>query len=106
MKKQKESDMIKGWFVGNFIPSCLLTQNVEVAVKRYSAGDREPEHYHKIATEITFIVIGQIQMNNTIFSQGDIVTVEPFEKIAFLSITDSTTVVVKIPGAINDKYIE
>lgn len=106
MKKNNELDMHKGWFIGNFIPSCLSTSDVEVAVKRYVAGESEHTHYHKVATEITFIVSGKVRMNNNIFIQGDIITVEPFERIAFSCITDAITVVVKIPGAVNDKYIE
>src|ERR1700735_54851 len=43
----------KGWFVGNFSPTLLATDAVEVAVKHYRAGEAESSHYHKIATELT-----------------------------------------------------
>lgn len=105
MRKDKEADMKKGWFVGDFNPSCLATQDVEVAVKRYSAGDSEPRHYHKLATELTFVVSGEIEMNGSRFVEGDIVTVEPWESVEFRAVTDSINVVVKIPGAKNDKYL-
>ena len=48
MKVAKLDDMIKGWFVGNFEPTLLKTNDVEVAVKRYKKGDYEDRHYHKI----------------------------------------------------------
>ena len=35
----------KGWFVGNFSPSLLATDAVEVAAKRYRAGDSEGAHF-------------------------------------------------------------
>lgn len=105
MKKHKEDKMKKGWFVGDFYPTCLTTQNVEVAVKRYSAGDSEPKHYHKVATELTFVVSGEIEMNGSRFVEGDIVTVEPWESVEFKAITDSINVVVKMPGAKDDKYL-
>ena len=41
MKVGKLDDMTKGWFVGNFEPSVLRTNAVEVAVKKYSEGDFE-----------------------------------------------------------------
>ena len=39
MNKSKLGDMIGGWFIGNFEPSLLKTNDVEVAVKKYKAGD-------------------------------------------------------------------
>ena len=41
MKTAKLEDMVKGWFVGNFEPSLLKTNDVEVAVKSYKKGDYE-----------------------------------------------------------------
>jgi hypothetical protein len=36
---------------------------------------------------------------------GDIVVVEPGEVVDFVAITDAVNVVVKVPGALGDKYI-
>jgi hypothetical protein len=105
MKCYKLDDMTKGWFVGNFLPTVVSTNNVEVAVKKYNAGDHEEKHYHKIATEITVITDGEAQMNGTIYRSGDIIVIEPFTATDFKAITDVTTTVVKIPGASNDKYM-
>jgi hypothetical protein len=101
----KLSDMTKGWFIGNFEPTLFNTEAVEVAVKEYVAGFREEWHYHKIATEFTVIVSGEVEMNGTIYSKGDIVKVCPGEGTDFHAITQVVTVVVKIPGATNDKYL-
>lgn len=105
MKSFKLENMIKGWFIGNFYPTALETQACEVAIKKYSAGDFEDTHYHKLATEVTLIVSGQVKMAGQVWFEGDIIVLFPNEETDFLSITDAITVVVKYPGASNDKYI-
>ena len=47
MRTARLDDMIKGWFVGNFDPTLIKTEQVEVAVKKYSKGEYESRHYHK-----------------------------------------------------------
>lgn len=106
MKIENLLNMTKGWFVGNFEPSLYKTNGVEVAVKSYKQGDYEESHYHKIATEITVVVDGTVKMNNKIYNKNDIIVLEPGEKTDFEAVTDAINVVVKIPGANNDKYVE
>lgn len=105
MKLEKLDRMIKGWFVGNFEPTILKTNLVEVAVKKYKAGDYEPAHYHKIATEVTVIVTGEVEMNGVRYVEGDIIVIEPNEPTDFRVLKDAITTVVKYPGANNDKYL-
>ena len=100
------SEMTKGWFVGNFDPSLYKTNDFEVAVKTYLAGSYEPPHFHKIAIEFTVIIEGEVQMNNNYYKQGDIIKISPNEVTDFRAITFAKTVVVKIPGASNDKYTD
>ena len=98
--------MTKGWFIGNFSPSLFKTNDVEVAVKSYNKGDKEQSHYHKIATEYTVIITGRVKMNNIEYIAGDIIVMEPGEVTDFECLEDNTTnVVVKLPGANNDKYL-
>jgi len=97
--------MFRGWFVGSFSPTVLDTGHCEVACKRYRAGDREDRHYHKLATEVTLVVEGQIAMNGIHWGAGDIIVVEPNEAVEFEALEDAVTVVVKVPGASNDKYV-
>lgn len=107
MKIAKLDDMIKGWFIGNFEPSLCKTNDVEVAVKKYNKGDYEDKHYHKIATEYTLIISGRVRMNNKEYKNGDIIIMEPYETTDFECLEDNTiSVVVKLPGANNDKYID
>lgn len=106
MKVNNLQNMIKGWFIGNFEPSLLKTNDCEVAVKEYKKGDYEGKHYHKIATEFTVIISGRVKMNGIEYKEGDIIVMEPNEATDFECLEDGTkNVVVKIPGANNDKYI-
>ena len=105
MVLNKLNDMFRGWVVGNFEPSLYKTDDVEVAVKNYKAGDYEEKHYHKIATEITVIAKGRVEMNGIEYSSGDIITIEPNEATDFKVLEDTITMVVKLPCVKNDKYI-
>jgi len=97
--------MFRGWVVGNFEPSLFKTDDVEVAVKKYIAGDKEEKHYHKIATEITIVTSGMVLMNGVVYNEGDIITIEPGEATDFEALSDSKTTVIKIPCVKDDKYI-
>lgn len=106
MKINKLKDMFRGWFVGSFTPTLYETTDVEVAVKKYNKGDFEAKHYHKIATEISVVISGRVKMNGIEYTEGDIITMEPNEATDFEALEDNTiNVVVKIPGATNDKYV-
>lgn len=106
MKIDNLQNMVKGWFIGNFEPSLLKTNDCEVAVKEYKKGDYEGKHFHKIATEFTVIISGKVRMNGVEYKAGDIIVMEPNEITDFECLEDGTkNVVVKIPGANNDKYI-
>lgn len=105
MKTSKLNNMVKGWLIGNFTPTLYSTNDVEVAVKRYRAGDAEQAHYHKIATEFTVIVTGRVRMNEVEYAQDDIIVMEPGDVTDFEALEDTINVVVKIPGATNDKYV-
>jgi mannose-6-phosphate isomerase-like protein (cupin superfamily) len=104
MKKFKIKDFTKGWFIGDFSPSLRKTKDFEIAFKSYKAGEFEAAHLHKIATEFTLITQGDVSFNGKVYSKGEIVKVMPNEIVHFKSITDSETVVVKVPSEKNDKY--
>ncbi len=105
MKHFHLENMVKGWFVGGFQPTALQTHDCEVAVKHYKQGDSEGRHFHKVATEVTVIVSGSVRMCGGDWHTGDILIIEPGESTDFLALTDAVTVVVKHPGAPDDKYL-
>ena len=104
MKTFRLEDMKGGWFVGDFLPTCLKTSNCEVACKYYKKGDSEERHVHKIATEITLIVEGSVKMNDVICNAGDIIVLDPIDATDFHALEDTTNVVVKVPSVAGDKY--
>ena len=105
MDDYKLRDMVNGWFVGDFAPTLWRTQDFEVAVKHYRAGTREAAHVHKVATEWTVVVSGEVRMGGHAFTSGDIVVVHPGEAADFEAVTDAVTTVVKVPSVKGDKYI-
>lgn len=98
--------MTRGWFVGDFSPTCLRTGAAEVGVMRYRKGYRGEAHFHKVATEATVILSGRAEMNGVKCGAGDIIVVEPGECADFRALTGVTTVAVKVPGARNDKFMK
>ena len=105
MRHFRLEDMVKGWFIGGFTPTAFSTRDCEVAVKQYKMGEREDLHYHKVATEVTVVVLGCIRMLDRTWSAGDIIVLEPGVATSFEALTDTMNVVVKLPGALSDKYI-
>lgn len=98
--------MVGGWFIGSFTPTALATDDVEVAVKRYAAGNTDPPHHHRIATEVTVVIAGRARMGDAQLAAGDIVVLHPGESSDFEAITDVTLVAIKHPGAPDDKYLD
>ena len=105
MKFFNLKSFIGGWIVGNFEPSIIKTDDFEIGIKNYNAGESESRHLHKIAEEITIIVSGKVLMNNVEYTNGDIIFIGKNESTDFNAIEDTVTCVVKIPSVINDKYI-
>jgi mannose-6-phosphate isomerase-like protein (cupin superfamily) len=99
------SGMVRGWFVGDFAPTALRSSAFEAAVQHYKAGDREPWHVHRVATEITVIVSGRALMNGLELSAGTIVVIEPGHGTDFTALEDTVTAVVKAPSVKGDKYL-
>jgi quercetin dioxygenase-like cupin family protein len=105
MKLYNLSNFTGGWFIGNFIPTIIPSNDVEVSIKRYNAGDHDQSHHHKEADEITVIVEGQVSMNKIKYHADDILWIEKNEITDFLALTDAITCVIKIPCVKNDKYL-
>jgi quercetin dioxygenase-like cupin family protein len=105
MKIHNLDDFTRGWFVGNFDPSLIKLDEIEVAVQRFKKGDYEPKHVHNVATEMTVIVSGRAEMSGIEYAEGDIVEIKPGNATDFRAIEDTITVVVKTPCVPSDKYL-
>lgn len=96
---------IKGWFIGPFTPNLHVCDEFECAVKKYKAGDYEPKHYHRKATEYTVIAEGRVRMNGVEYGPESIIEIMPLEATDFEALTDVITFVVKIPAVQGDKFL-
>jgi hypothetical protein len=98
-------DYFRGWLVGNFEPTLFKTKEIEVALQSYNAGDEEPQHHHKVGTEISLLVSGSASFNDDIINAGEGVVIEPKRSNIFKAITDCQVLVIKYPSDTNDKYL-
>lgn len=99
-------EFVGGWLTGNFSPALVRQESVELAVKRYAAGDLEPRHHHRIATEYTVIASGKVRMETTTYEAGAVIEVAPGESTDFEALEDTVTVVLKFPSVTDDKYLD
>jgi hypothetical protein len=95
----------RGWFIGQFERAVFKTNACEVAYQFNHKGEKSSPHTHKIATEINLITSGCVSINGRLFTQGDIVIMEPNDICTCKYYEDTHTVVVKVPGVLNDKYL-
>jgi len=106
MKRYNITDMFKGWFIGNFDPSIIKTEEFEVAHHFHEAGyiDEKGSHYHKVATEVNYIIKGDVIVDGVKLTSGDFFVYEPYDNTDVQFISDTDLIVIKTPSCINDKY--
>ena len=95
---------INGWLVGNFKPSLIKTDEVEVGIKKIPAGTIGDGHYHKAGTEWTVIIDGHAIDNNSEYLNGSIITLMPNQRNFTEFVTDTTILVIKSKSVLNDKF--
>lgn len=95
----------RGWFVGSFERAVLKTDAVEAALQHNLKGETSPAHYHKIATEVNLIISGMVKINGEIYIEGQGVVFYPDDICECEYLDDTTTMVIKVPGPLNDKYL-
>ncbi|TWU26347.1 hypothetical protein Pla52o_02000 [Novipirellula galeiformis] len=99
-------DFVGGWLTGHFEPALLRQDAVEVAIKRYAAGDYEASHHHRIATEYTVVASGRVRMLGQEYEAGQIVEIPPGTSTDFTALEETITVVLKFPSVADDKYLD
>ena len=104
MKVTKGQVWTGGWFIGNFEPSAHKTDAFEVCLKKHCKGETWPVHYHKIATEINYLLKGEMTVQGQKLSAGDVFVLEPLEVADPIFLEDCELIVVKTPFVRNDKY--
>jgi hypothetical protein len=104
MDTYKIKDFVGGWYIGNFEPSILKTDQVEVGIKFHTKGEYIHPHYQRVATEHNLIVSGKMTANGKELSDGDIFVYHPYEVCEVEFHTDVTVICVKTPSlGIDDK---
>lgn len=102
MERFSINDMQLGYFIGNFTPTALCTDNVEAAIKHMSKGSLDGGYYREIDAEVILILSGEIECNDLNLKKGDILTYKPGEMINLFALEDSSMLVIKIPGTKGD----
>ena len=100
----KISEMVGGWFIGDFEPSVLRTKEFEVAYARHQKGQKWDIHYHAAATEINYLIRGKMRIQNTLIFPGDIFVLNAFEIADPEFLEDCELIVVKTSSVIGDKH--
>jgi len=105
MKKHNLSDFWRGWFIGNFEPSLLKTEDFEAGFLFHPKGEHWPDHYHKLGTEYNLLVKGKMEIFGETINEGEIFVIDPYEVAIPNFIEDCYIFCIKSPGKKGDKYI-
>ena len=100
----KINDMKTGWFVGAFKPTTYSTKEAEVAYKVHRKNESYAAHYHKIGTEINYLIRGKMKIQGTELNAGEIFIIRPNEIADPQFLEDCELIVVKVPCVLGDKY--
>ena len=116
MEKKNLSEFTNGWIVGNFTPSVIKTDSCEVGIQSWSVGDYSESHVHLITNETNLVLNGLVEfkiqkMNSDEIPQviqlkkNELLTIPSGYVTRFLSITDSTLLIIKDQSKTYDKVI-
>jgi len=104
MKTSDINKYIKGWFVGDFERSFYRTKDFEVAHHWHPKGDPTYAHYHKLTTELNYIVRGELMVSGVWMKTGNMWIYEANEISDVEFLTDTDLIVVRWPSIPTDKY--
>lgn len=99
-----EQDFTRGWLVGAFANPILQTDQFEICIKHFKAGEEEKNHYHKLTTEVTVIISGVVEMCGRRFTANDVIVLEPNELTDFKCLEDAVTCAFRDGSFPQDKY--
>lgn len=105
MKTAQIKDMHRGWFIGDFDPAVLKTNQFEVGVLTHKKNEQWPKHYHKEATEYNVLLSGSMTICGQHIEAGTIFTLDPKEVADPTFHEDCQVLCIKTPSVKDDKYI-
>jgi hypothetical protein len=94
----------RGWFIGGFPNAAYSTTDLEAAYQINYKGEISEAHYHKVATEINLITRGLVKINGESYTSGMGIIFYPGDVCKCEYLEDTETMVIKVPGPLNDKY--
>jgi dTDP-glucose pyrophosphorylase/mannose-6-phosphate isomerase-like protein (cupin superfamily) len=97
-------DFTRGWFIGDFLPSILRTQEYEVALLTHPKNEKWDYHYHKEAEEINFLVEGEMTVNNRMIREGEVFRIPRNQLTCPHFLKDCKVLCIKVPSVVGDKY--
>jgi hypothetical protein len=104
MEVFKIADMKGGWFMGNFSPTSHKTPTCEACYKIHKKWEVWECHYHKLGTEINFLIRGKMILQGVTLNAGDIFVIKPYEIADPEFLEDCEIVIVKTPSVPGDKF--
>lgn len=104
MIKRRIEEFVRGWFIGNFEPSLLKTEDFEVGLLTHKKGEVWPKHYHKIGTEYNVLISGSMTIGGTVMEPGDVFAFNPGDLADPVFHEDCKVLCVKAPSIPGDKY--
>ena len=102
--KVTRDNFIGGWFCGDFEPTAFHTKEFEVCYKIHEKGEIWPPHYHKIATEINYLMKGKMVVQGKTLIAGDVFIIDPGEVADPVFLKKCELIVIKVPSVKGDKY--
>lgn len=105
MKIDRIENFYKGWFVGNFENTAFKTDACEVSYKKHHKEEIYEIHYQEKITEINLMISGEMIIQGTKITAGDIFILYPYEIADPIFLTDCEIVCIKVPGITNDKVV-
>jgi quercetin dioxygenase-like cupin family protein len=104
MIKRNINEFVRGWFIGNFEPSVLKTDQFEVGLLTHKKGEVWPAHYHKIGTEYNVLIQGHMTIAGEELHSGDVFWFDPGVVADPVFHEDCRILCVKVPSIPGDKY--
>jgi len=104
MKKHNLTEFWRGWFIGNFEPSILKTDQFEVGVLTHAKDEVWPKHYHAKHTEYNLLLKGKMLICGEIINEGEFFTIFPNEVADPVFLEDCTVLCIKTPSVPGDKH--
>jgi quercetin dioxygenase-like cupin family protein len=105
MKTSNIKQYKAGWFVGDFEPSIFKNPFFEVAHHSHKAGCETFPHYHKVTTELNYIVSGRVRVNGDVLWTGDMWIYEANDVSDVQFLQDTDLIIVRWPSIPSDKYL-